>query len=447
MRTREKIAEVEQLSLDCTRLNQSRVLAGDGSPKVLVGGINHGDTPNFHTMHMIDMGASLVGITSDVGHALRPDRLWVHPEESLVTALRRLPSRWKPDFFWDAQAEQGHYFPVGLGELEIPTVVSFNHANLGDALLHMDGLFDCLIRPSIFMERWGDAYLPWGGSWGTMEERIRMYSEPPGSVERDVTVSCTIGTRGVGEESVRWKIMRELQEIAERRKDWKIVIAQELEQDQYFDLLARSKASINVGFWGAAMTYRPLEVIAQQAILIHADETAYGSEAKLSEFFPASWYVETRPGELEAAIERASGPDWDRYDIRQKLNDAYSYRVQYGKLFDLAASVKKKPKLSLKDWSRRACAINDLTGYPEFADVHRWALTDDDIASASVYPDKDWDVCLWQPQSNEERVRWRTELALRLQNLKDVYRKYAMTPVPEVLVPGTSSRAGLVAST
>ena len=430
----EELARADDEFMDDVRLNQARVLAGEGSPKILVGSINGTDGPNWHTIHMIRMGASLVSISTNPGHYLRPDRLYCAADEFMPKAMTRLPKKWKPDFYWDAQAERGHYLPAGLGDLDIPTVVSFNHAHFGAALIHMQGMYDCIISPSAFMAKWGDVVQPWGLSWGTMEERIRMGGLSYKGAPKGVTVSCTIGHAGMSKESVRHAVISEMKAIQARRPEWNVVIATGMSQEEYFALLAASKVSINVGTWGSPMTYRPLEIIAQEAALVHVDETMHGTTAKLSEVFNPGWFVEATPETLEASIEKALTLNlWRSKWIEEEVWKAYSYEAVYGKLFKLAGSVQKKPKLSTRDWSRHAFAVNALTGFASIAPHHAGALTLEDKTSALMYLDRPWDVCLWMPKDPEARIAWDTDIARAEEPVRDIYKRYAGQEVYEVV--------------
>lgn len=421
----------EELNL----LNIFRTANGKGSPKILVGSINLGGL-NFHTEKMIEMGASIVSISLDKADkdGSRPDRLYVDPFKPLKESLVNLPNGWEPDFFWDSQVEHGHFIPPGLSEVDFPTIASFNHAHLGQALLHLQGMFDCLIRPSTLCP-WGDAYLPWGASWGTMSRRLQMLDverNPDG--ERPIDVSCTIGTGPIGKESMRFRTLEQLREIKASRPDLTIEITSGLSVEEYFNVLARSKASINVGAWGCTMTYRPLEVIAQGCALIHVDETAYGSTSTLSEFFPATWYTKAEPDlySLELAIDTALRKTRaEKLHIEEELESIYSYEKQNERLFELARTVKRGERMSAVDFSRRAGAIMATTGYHMHLDPHLWALTPKDCQSSLKYPEGDWDVCLWMPDDPEIKYRMQTELALRKEDPKAVYRRASQASIKQ----------------
>lgn len=410
---------------ETARENQARVLAGKGSPKILVGGINIDDCPNFHTRELIDLGASIVSVTVEPLHAMRPDRLYCPPDVPLNEALRDLPPGWKPDFYWDAQVEQGHYLPVGTGELEIPTIVSFNHAHLGQALLHMQGMFDCVIAPSPEMAHWGDCVLPWGASWGSMERRIQLFGVTHRGGMKYIDVSCTLGASALGDEAVRHKVLAEIKAIKERRADWNVKILQGAPQQEYFDTLRRSKVSISVSSWGAPMTYRPLEIIEQGAVLVNVDETSYGMCSPLSGVFDKSLFVEATPETLEASIGEALNLTGMAEQFRDAVRSEYSYSKQYSAMFEVASkTTKRKERYDLRDWSRRAFAINHLTNYPTLAAPHQWALTPADRASMYEYRDADWDVCLWHPRDKESFVRWQTDLSRREEPHRETYRRY-----------------------
>lgn len=406
--------------------NLSRVLTGGGSPKILIGGLNLTHL-NFHTFPMIEMGASLVTISIDPEDRGRPDRLFCNPFRPIHEALETLPAGWSPDFFFDSQVEHGHYIPPGLGELEIPLIASFNHAHLGQALMHSEGLFDCLIKPSE-SHAYGDAYLPFGASWGTMGGRLQTLQclkDHEGS--RPIDVSCTIGTTKIGKQSVRFLVLDALRNIQKRRKDWKIEIASGLTQEGYFDLLSQSKASINVGAWGTTMTYRPLEVIAQGSALIHVDETAYGSKSSLADFFQPHWYTSATPDTLEEAIAQALTKTRDELvTINQELEAEYAYTRQYERLFALAKTVKKGERVNGREYSRRVAALSWVNGFKQEMFPHLWSLIPEDLESIRGHNELDWTgVSFWQPEDPELRYRWQTDLAKKEKPALEIYNEYA----------------------
>lgn len=411
--------------LELIRLNQERILAGTGSPKILVGGINLNCLPNFHTFPLIEMGASIVGITLEREHLLRPDMLYAPHNRPLREAMAMLPSKWKPDFFWDPQVEHGHYLPPGLSEIDIPTVVSFVHSHLGHVLHHMRGMFDCVIAPCAAMAHYGDAVLPWGSSWGSMGERVEMVAGPAKPGPRPIDLACTFGAGSLGAASVRPKVLAEVQALKARRPDLRIEIKTGLPPKAYYELLRQSKVAINVGTFNQQMTYRALEIIDCGAALIHADETGYGSSSKLAEFIQGE-VVHSEPGRLESDLDHAlihrshyaacafARVEWD-----------YSYRRQYERLFEVAGKAKRKPRLSAQDWSRRAYAVNSLTGFSAEASVHAWALTAADKRTISELPSVGLpDVCLWQPKDEEQLAVFRTDLARLDEPAETIYRKH-----------------------
>lgn len=419
--------EAQAYTLELIRENQARVLAGTGSPKILIGGINHADGPNFHTLPMIAMGASVVSIGTEPGHVLRPDRLICPPQMHIQAVLKRMPPKWKPDFFWDPQAEHGHYFPVGLGDLDLPKLASFVHAHLGQALIHLRGMFDCLLAPSASMAHMGDRVEPWGLSWGMPTERIRgLVGDDPGG-ERDVDVSCTINPSTLGEECVRGEVVAAVEKFKAAHPELRVEITHGLKFSEFFSLLRRSKVSINVGAWGSPLTYRAMEIVECEAALVHVDETAYGSLANLEEHWPGTLpFAKATPKTLASVLLGALSW-WTPENVlfqREIWRRRYSYEEQYRRLFDLAGSISPKKGYTTKDWSRRAYAVNFLTGFKDLAEPHRWALTQDDVDGSRIYKDRDWDVCLWRPTGEEKIARWRTDLA-RGEDRHEVYRRYS----------------------
>lgn len=414
-------------ALDLLRLNQSRVLAGTGSPKILVGGINLNSIPNFHTLPMIEMGASLVGLTIEPEHCWRPDMLYAPPSQPLLASMKRLPQKWDPDFFWDSQVEHGHYIPPGLSAVPIPSIVSFNHAHLGQALWHMQGMFDAIIAPSAFVARWGTEVAPWGCSWGALDDRIGKAPE----VERDIDFACTVSGGKLGKESIRHRVVEVVQRMKREFTDMKIEIAYGLSQADYYALLRRSKTALNVGTWGAQMSYRPLEIISCGARLIHIDETGYGSKATLAEYLDTATIA--TPETLATRVWMSK--DFDAWKAiaaaqRREVAEKYTYRKQYKRLFEIAGRTKAGPRLSEQDFSRHAFAVNHTTGFPAEASVHGWALTEADRRTLQEVPEVFPDVCLWKPKDEERLARFRTDIARQDVPTAETYRKHYLDEQP-----------------
>lgn len=400
--------------------NAARILAGGGSPKILIGGMTLGVFPNFHIGPMIEMGASCVGISCDPKPG-RPDILQLGLQENISKAVDRLPSKWRPDFFLDLQAEHGHWLPIGLSELNCPTIATFNHAHLGHVLWHLRGMFDCLVAPSSQVAHWGDHWFPWSASWGTMDARIDSRGCAYAGGAKDVDVVCILGLKGLGKNSIRHAVFSEMRRLKETRSELRFEILEGgLSFDDYLRLLARSKVCVNVGTWGSPVGYRPLEAISQGCALVHVDEVAYGSTAKLSEVFDRAWYVEAEVLGLEAALDEAMGRARWASLVKPALEDRYSYRRQFERLFALAGNTKIKHRLPARDWSRRAFAIGHLTGFEGERDVHAWSLTRQDL---DIRPGYKPDVNLWQPTETEARWEFQTALS-RGEDPVKVYNHY-----------------------
>lgn len=416
-------------ALDILRLNQSRVLAGTGSPKVLVGGINLNSTPNFHTISMIEMGASIVAITLEREHAWRPDMLFVPPNRSLISSMTALPQKWDPDFFWDAQAEHGHYVPPGLSMVPIPSVVSFIHAHLGHALRHMRGMFDCMIAPTEFMRHLGDAVLPWGASWGSQKVRIEAVAGKADGGPRDIDFLCTLNRNFIGHKSTRGEAVAAVEALKAKRTDLNIQLVSGLKPIDYYKTLRRAKAALSMGTWGQPMSYRPLEIIDCGAVMVHVDETGYGSKASMAEFLtPGVHYVEATPEALEQAVDIALSPASAEMPglAFRKVEKDYSYRKQYERLFELAGRTKPGKRMSEQDFSRNAFAVSYTTGFKEYASAHTWALTEADKATMRSLPRsfERPNVCLWTPSNVEQLSRFRTDLSRADEPVEEIYRRH-----------------------
>jgi hypothetical protein len=406
------------------RLNQERVLAGTGSPKILIGSINLGYVPNFHTFPLVEMGASIVAITVNEAHRWRPDMLYINHQWDSSHWLKMLPPRWQPDFFWDPQFEHGHYIPPGLSTAGIKTIVSFNHAHLGQALWQMRGMFDAIIAPSKQVAHFGTHQINWGLSWGSMRDRVHGLC-PKDPSERDIDLSCTVGEGKLGKESIRPRVLEAVRKLKAERPDLKVEIASGLDPEAYYTILKRSKVSINVGTWGAPLTYRALEIVACGAAFLHIDEDGYGSTASIAEYDLQAVIV--KPEEIAERIDGVLG-SWAELAEAQSfaVESNYTYEHQYRRLEALSREVERAERpMGDREFSRRAYAINFTTGFQAEAAPHMNAPTKADLATVEAVPMSGEfpDICLWTPKDPERMARFRTTLA-RGENVADTYRTF-----------------------
>lgn len=308
---------------------------------------------------------------------LRPDRLYVPPGVPISDALEHLPKNWYPDFFWDPQVLGGHYLPVGLGDVNFPTIVSFVHNWYGERIQHLKGMFDAILPSSKTLMHHGTHYEPWGLSWGTQDHRMSFEEG-----EKKYACAFTLGTTGS---------RGTLAKVVEGR-----VVNERLDYPGYCQLLADSRAAFHMGDWCAPMTYRPLEIAAAGTVLINVDERADGSECALTEFVPEHLFCQSSMETAAQDIERAQ--EMDPEPLMEFFQD-YTYEKQYERLFNLAEDVAVTSRVNTREWSRRAYAIHYHGGHGHLAGIHRWATEPDD-------------PYLWHPEDKRERELWRKGLAL-----------------------------------
>ena len=321
-------------------------------PKVLIGGMNDGGMPNFHTIPLLRV-ADVVSLTLGPDEG-RIDRL--HYDifaDRLSDLLTRLPAGFSPDLFYDNQVMGAHPIPAGLEEAPFPTVGGLCHLFIGTRTPRVAELFDVLLPLSTpFAEglarQTGKVVLdlPFGLNWGSFHEMIGP------AAHKDIDLSCTLGPAlGLGGHSPARHLLHEFMlDFATRHADrYRIEVTSGLSKAAYFDVLSRSRISLNATNFHGPYNYRTCEVMNAGALCVHVEDPGYFAvETRITDYFEADReIVSCALDELESTLlEWLEAPE----QVQQvaaagaaRLERDYAYDSLYRRLFDEVAALEIDP--------------------------------------------------------------------------------------------------------
>ena len=248
-------------------------------PSVVVGHMNNGNFPNFHTLGLLRV-ADVVSLSSfpkeaDPNPGL--DRVyfdWV--KDSFPRICRFFPKGFKPDLFWDCQAAHGHFQPRGLEQAPCPIAAGLCHLQHVHACDSIAQIFD-FIAPvgKAFNERLESTgranvlRIPFGLNWGSFH--LGFFREQ--NVSKDIDVSLTFSSsESPVYEGCRSSVFGAVEDFkAKHGGRFKIEISTGLEQGDYHNVLERSRISLNALGVNGPYNYRTCEIMNAGALLLQHD--------------------------------------------------------------------------------------------------------------------------------------------------------------------------------
>ena len=310
-------------------------------PAILLGFINDGYFPNFHTIGLLRV-ADIVSLTSKEDEETETpstiDRLHYRIAEHRMSDIRkRLPAGFSPTLYWDMQAVHWHFHPLGLSTNPFPSVASICHAQMGPAVKTVCEMFDYVLPVGDMFSRglsYGKAKVisePFGINWASFHG---LFDRP--NQNRDIDVSVTFSSsNSPAYHGLREKVVSMMDKL---RKKWEgrfcVVIQSNLKKEDYQDLLSRSKISLNVVGINGPFNYRSCEIINSGALLFQANVMEPGLEFGYDGVFEeGTHFVSFDPGDLE---EKLIGylEDQDSIDaISSSASDRLRETHSYEKLF------------------------------------------------------------------------------------------------------------------
>ena len=263
------------------RLQRSR-------PAVLLGFVNNSHFPNMHTMDLLKI-ADVVSLTNLDVEDQEIDRLHYNLTTDTIDSLvSRLPSGFEPTFYWDSQAVHGHPHPIGLSNAPFPTIASICHVHHSAAARRLVDVFDYIIPVGRCFDKFFEGgkaeilKMPFGLNWASMHH---LFSSEPKL--RDIDVSLTFSpVDGSVYGGLRKEVVKKIEELECRWKNkFRIVARWGLNKNDYFDLMQRSKISVNVVGFNGPYNYRSCEILNSGALLFQANFTSHGVECNSEELF------------------------------------------------------------------------------------------------------------------------------------------------------------------
>ncbi|MDF0533971.1 glycosyltransferase [Shewanella sp. A32] len=304
-------------------------------PRILVGSMNYSHFPNFHTYDLLKI-ADVVSLSySDEN---RIDRVkWNVFEDSIFEIISRLPDGFIPDLFFDNQIDGNHFIPLKLEQAPFATVCSLCHMAKSDVISSAAKLFDVVIPLSTefntFVKRNSNSHvvnLPFGANWGSFHHIINTVEK-----EKDIDVSITFQPTTNRRKNV-YKLVHDFQN--KYGTEYNIYMATDrIDKNEYFEILSRSKISINVVEIHGPYNYRTCEIINSGALLFQYGNLIPGCETRLENYFTnGEQYIEFDDFNFEDNILRLlKNPDKINeitYAAKQLLENDYSYSKIYSKM-------------------------------------------------------------------------------------------------------------------
>ena len=251
-------------------------------PSVVVGHMNNGNFPNFHTLGLLRVAdvVSLSTLPKKADPNPGIDRVyfdWVKDPFSRICEF--FPKEFKPDLFWDCQAAHSHFQPRGLEQAPCPTAAGLCHVQHVHACDSIAQIFD-FVTPvgKAFDERLkrsGRANvisIPFGLNWASFH--LGFSNEE--SITRDIDLSLTFSSSEnpvyEGHRSAAFGAVEEFK--AKWGHRYKVEVVSGLDKEDYHNVLQRSRVSVNVLGVNGPYNYRTCEIMNAGALLLQHDVSA-----------------------------------------------------------------------------------------------------------------------------------------------------------------------------
>lgn len=247
-------------------------------PAVLIGAINDGYFPNFHTIDLLGI-ADVISLTTKKEEADSIDRIkYSLLNDSIQSIISRLPLGFKPNFYWDSQAEHGHPQPMGLSNAPFPTVCGICHMFFSPAIKRLLEVFDYVLPVGEVFDQLCTTQnnqilrVPFGLNWGSMHHLCDEEFN-----DKDIDVSVTFSASESGPYgSLRAEILSKLKILKDKLLGkYKIEITSGLSKEEYSQILLRSKISVNVVGFHGPYNYRTCEIMNSGALLFQANVNSH----------------------------------------------------------------------------------------------------------------------------------------------------------------------------
>ncbi len=320
-------------------------------PRIIIGGMSHNSLMSMHTLPLLQIAdvVSLTTIKSDID---KKDRIVFDPGiETFSDILKKLPQGFLPDFFWDNQAE-GHGIPFGLSEAPFPIIASVCHMYEITTIRSICNIFDAIIPLSRsfipVLQNFTQKPIfdiPFGLNWGAFVHIPFDGWEKERDVDVSVTFGGSINTVYHDFRSRVRKLITDFREIYKNK--YNVILASNLNREQYYELLGRSKISVNVVGIHGPYNYRTNEIMQSGAMLYQLDNSCYSFKTNISDYFENNKHLVTFDFDhFEENLLYFLEHHQERLAIAKQgkdfLEKNYNYHNLYKQLFDFVKDLEPK---------------------------------------------------------------------------------------------------------
>ena len=325
-------------------------------PAVLIGAINDGYFPNFHTIDLLGI-ADVISLTTKKEEADSIDRIkYSLLNDSIQSIVSRFPLGFKPNFYWDSQAEHGHPQPMGLSNAPFPTVCGICHMFFSPAIKRLLEVFDyvlpvgeafdqlCLTQNNQILR------VPFGLNWGSMHH---LYGEEFNDKDIDVSVTFS-GSESGPYGSLRAEILSKLKTLKEKLSGkYNIEIASGLSKEEYNQILLRSKISVNVVGFHGPYNYRTCEIMNSGALLFQANVNSHNLWPDSEELFRSgehfvSFELENMEEKLSDLLSNPQLVSQIAKNGKNKLERELNYKNLFNRLIEKVRDSEQQKTISIK---------------------------------------------------------------------------------------------------
>lgn len=326
--------------------NEFRIANGSNlpkiRPKILIGGPYGIIYPNLHSRSLFEV-ADVVCLTCAQKPYPYSSALFCQPITHFFDILKKLPPGFTPDFFWDNQIEHKHFIPAGIEIAPFPIVASVCHSYVHQSIEHVCELFDLVLPISKFH---GDLLrkkypekiidLPFGLNWASFNGSLQPSFEDK-TIDVSVTFSETNSPVFCNHRNRTIELMKKFKEKYGNR--FSIEICSPLPQEKYFEVLKKSRITINVTGIHGPYNYRTVEAMCSGAMVFQYGWENDFFQNPFSELFVeavhgVSFNFENFESKLLYYLENPEKTQNIAKAAYTYLNDNFSYKKLYTRLID-----------------------------------------------------------------------------------------------------------------
>ncbi len=323
-----------------TKLSKSR-------PAVLIGAINDGYFPNFHTIELLRL-ADVVSLTTQRDEHVSIDRIkYSLLNDTIQSVITKLPKGFRPLFFWDSQAEHGHPQPMGLFNAPFPTVASICNVFYSSAIKRLMEIFDYVLPVGrVFDEFLSEKkskvlQIPFGLNWASMHDIMEQQS-----VTKDIDVSITFSKSDSGPYGkLRNDVISKLESLKNNQfKNYNFTFASDVSKEKYKEILNRSKISVNVVGFNGPYNYRSCEIMNSGALLFQINVNSHNITHNPEELFKqgehfVSFTLEEMENKLKTLLDDLERVREIAINGKNWLESKFNYKILFKNLIDELESV------------------------------------------------------------------------------------------------------------